>query len=167
MKLYRNANKYFSISVVLLIILLPIQVLINISFVPNFVQNSNAKIIKNIFIYGEEIDDKKSRKIYYRLKPYIWNRFILLASIKFDSGENKNAQFLITFLPKNVYSIKHTNKLVEAQETKYFDLPEQHVLFDGNEENFQVLVENSYRYCYIQLSSSSVQCVDIHENNEK
>lgn len=82
--------------------------------------------------------------------------------IQFDSGEKLKTQFLITFWPQKLYSIKYINQLVEAEETKCFDPPEQHVLFDGGDEDFQVLVENPHRYCYIQLSNQAVQCVDVH-----
>lgn len=167
MTLYMNANKYFLLVVMILLALLPIQVILNNSFVPTFTQNPNTKISKTILTYGEKSEDRKSRTIDYQLKPYLWNRFLLLTSIHFDSGENTNTQFLITFWPKSVYSIKYINKLIDARETKYFDLPEQHVLFDGNEENFQVLVDNSHQYCYAQLSNSSVQCVDIDTSKNK
>ncbi|MCC4860874.1 hypothetical protein [Vibrio splendidus] len=167
MILYKNANKHYLLSVVFLLALFPIQIFLNASFVPSFAQNVNTQISKTVLTYGEQMGDKKYRKIDYHLKPYLWNRFLLLASIHFDNGKKLDTQFLITFWPKSIYSIKYINQLVNSPETEYFDLPEQHVLFDGGEENFQTLLETSHQYCYIQLSNSSVQCVNISKNKEK
>lgn len=162
MKLSSSANKLLSLSALLLLLLLPLQVYLNGLFVPGFARDPDTLISKTILTYGPGTDGKKSRTMQYQLEPYLWNHFLLMTTIQFDSGEKLKTQFLITFWPQKLYSIKYINQLVEAEETKYFDPPEQHVLFDGGDEDFQVLVENPHRYCYIQLSNQAVQCVDVH-----
>ncbi|MDF2152822.1 hypothetical protein P2G85_03725 [Vibrio sp. CAU 1672] len=150
--------------VLLLLIMLPVQVFVNGRYVPGFVKHSDARISKTILTYeksGSEFE-QTSRTMQYRLQPYLWNRFLLLTSISFASGEKLNTQFLITFWPQKMYSIKHISPLGEAEESKYFDVSEQHVLWEGGDETFQVLLENPDSYCYIQLSSQAVQCVDVH-----
>ncbi|MEZ8256063.1 hypothetical protein AB6E23_15405 [Vibrio cyclitrophicus] len=166
MILYKNANKRYRLGVVFLLALFPIQTFLNASFIPSFAKNATTQISKTILTYGETMGDNKYRKIDYHLKPYLWNRFLLLTSIHFGNGKKVDTQFLITFWPKSIYSIKYINKLVDAPESEYFDLPEQHVLFDGGEEIFQTLRETPYQYCYIQLSNSSVQCVNISKDKE-
>ncbi|MCG9626449.1 hypothetical protein L1D34_16590 [Vibrio mediterranei] len=162
MKYYKNANKLFLISVSILLLMLPLQLVINRHIaVPKFALNPHTIIKKTILTYGVSPTDKIARNLEYQLIPYISNRFFLLTTIHFDNGEKLKTQFLITFWPQALYSIKYINQLVEADETKYLDPPEQHVLLDGGDEVFQVLEQSESVYCYIQLSNQSVQCVDI------
>ncbi|MCG9753339.1 hypothetical protein LYZ37_23415 (plasmid) [Vibrio tubiashii] len=168
MKYYKNANKFFLVSVCVLLLMLPLQLVVNTHLaIPTFALNPHTTIKKTILTYGVEPTDKIARNIDYQLIPYVFNRFILLTTIHFDSGEKLKTQFLITFWPQALYSIKYINQLVEADETKYFDPPEQHVLFDGGDEAFQVLEQSDSLYCYIQLSNQSVQCVDIGLKDER
>jgi hypothetical protein len=161
MKSFSNANKALTWALLTLLLAIPLQIWINYLLLPDFVKDSQTVIHKTIVSYGKERDDNQSRTIEYHLEPYLWNRYVLLASIQFDHGEKLKTQFLITFWPSQLYSIQYISQLVEAEEVKYFDPPEQHVLFDGGDENFQVLVESDRLYCYIQLSNQAVQCVDV------
>lgn len=163
MKSINNVNKALILLLGALILAIPLQISVSQFLLPEFVKNSRTIINKTIISYGKKQVTAQSRTIEYRLKPYWWNRYLLLTDIQFDHGEKLKTQFIITFWPSNLYSIQYISKLFNADEIKYFDPPEQHVLFDGGDENFQVLVEDSQLYCYIQLSNQAVQCVDINQ----
>jgi hypothetical protein len=162
MKLSLNASKCFTGLSILLTIGILFQIWLATFSVPNFIKANQLVINKVVMTYGVEKSDYKSRTIEYRLVPYWLNRYELLAEINFDNGDSIKTQFLISFWPFDMYSIKFIDRLVNADQAKYFDRPEQHVLFDGGDEDFQVLVENDSHYCYVQLSNQAVQCVDIN-----
>lgn len=164
MKSFSSANNLFTWVFLLLFLAIPGQIAVNRFLLPDFVKKNDTVTNKTIISYGKTAGDYQSRTIEYNLEPYLWNRYLLLANIQFDHGDTLKTQFLITFWPSKMYSIQYISQLVEADEVKYFDPPEQHVLFDGGDENFQVLVETDQLYCYIQLSNQAVQCVDVNRS---
>ncbi|WP_440887700.1 hypothetical protein [Vibrio sp. WZ-1] len=165
MKCWKYANKAIGILSLLLIITLLIQIYVATSFIPSFVNKTDTVISKVILTYGEEKQDSRYREISYTLVPFFLNRYELLAHIQFDSGESVKTQFLITFWPFSEYSIKFISQLVDEEQVKFFDRPEQHILFDGGDEEFQVLPSDGRQYCYVQLSNQAIQCVDINSIN--
>lgn len=165
MKCWKYANKTIGILSLLLIITLLIQFYFATSFMPSFVNKTDTVISKVILTYGEEKQDSRYREINYTLVPFFLNRYELLAHIQFDSGESVKTQFLITFWPFSAYSIKFKSQLMDEEQVRFFDRPEQHILFDGGDEEFQVLPSDGRQYCYVQLSNQAIQCVDINSIN--
>ncbi|AEH33039.1 hypothetical protein DEB41_06980 [Vibrio anguillarum] len=165
MKCWKYVNKTIGILSLLLIITLLIQFYLATSFTPSFVNKTETVISKVVLTYGEEKQDSRYREVSYTLVPFFLNRYGLLANIKFDSGESVKTQFLITFWPFNEYSIKFISKLVDKEQVRFFDRPEQHILFDGGDEEFQVLPSDARQYCYVQLSDQAIQCVDVNSIN--
>ncbi|EHW0692186.1 hypothetical protein K1B30_000455 [Vibrio parahaemolyticus] len=165
MKCWKHVNKAIGILSLLLIIILLIQIYFATSYIPSFANKTDTVINKVILTYGEDKQDYRYREISYTLVPFFLNRYELLANIQFDSGEYVKTQFLMTFWPSSEYSIKFISKLVDEEQVKFFDRPEQHVLFDGGEEEFQVLPSDIRQYCYVQLSNKAIQCVDINSIN--
>ncbi|MEZ8197073.1 hypothetical protein [Vibrio cortegadensis] len=165
MKYWKSVNKILTISSMLLVITLLIQFCLAIYLTPSFVRKPDTVINKVILTYGEDKQDYRYREIEYRLVPFWLNRYELLAHIRFDNGESLKTQFLMTFWPFDEYSIKFINQLVDAKQTKFFDRPEQHILFDGGDEDFQVIPSDTRQYCYVQLSNQAIQCVDINSQD--
>lgn len=165
MKCWKYVNKTIGVLSLLLIITLLIQFYFATSFTPSFVNKTETVISKVVLTYGEEKRDSRYREVSYTLVPFFLNRYELLANIKFDSGEFVKTQFLITFWPFNEYSIKFISKLVDKEPVRFFDRPEQHILFDGGDEEFQVLPSDARQYCYVQLSDQAIQCVDVNSIN--
>ncbi|CAH8207829.1 conserved hypothetical protein [Vibrio aestuarianus] len=165
MMYWKNVNKTIGILSLLLIITLLIQFYFATSFIPSFAKEGDAVISKVTLTYGKDKQDYRYREVEYQLVPFWLNRYELLVYINFDNGESVKTQFLITFWPFDEYSIKFINQLVDTTQAKFFDRPEQHILFDGGDEEFQVLPSDARQYCYVQLSDQAIQCVDVNSIN--